>query len=219
MYRSLTTSLPSQLLESGLVQDLAPGRILYRRGESALRIYLVERGRLCLYSQDLEGHSIPLYVVRPQEFVSEAALFADVYCSDVVAELPSTVRAFPKQTIHEALQKSPSFSEWYMAEIARRFDSLRVRLELRSLRSARARVLQYLMTEASGGEATVSIDRPLKSLAEDVGLAPESFYRALSSLASEGLLSRTGRTITLLRRLRTPACLNHTGVWADSASM
>jgi CRP-like cAMP-binding protein len=199
MYVSLVSWLPADLNEFSTTCDLMQGQVLYRRGEEALNVYLVEQGRLRLYSLDAEGRSVPLYVVRPNECVSEAALFADVYCGTVKAEIRSRVRGFPKHRLLEALRKNPELSERYMAEMARRFNSLRVRLELRNLRSARERVLQYLIAAAPVGGDTVLIDRPLKSVADDLGLSPESFYRALAVLASERLLSRNKRSVRLHR--------------------
>lgn len=62
-----------------------------------------------------------------------------------------------------------------MAMMARRFNSVRIRLELRNMQSARERVLQYLVIATPPGEHTLTLDRPLKYIAEDLRLAPESF--------------------------------------------
>jgi CRP-like cAMP-binding protein len=199
MYISLVEHLPVDLVESSPRRDLMPDEVLYRRGETATSVYLVEQGRLRLFSFDTEGHSVPLYVVRPGECVSEAALFADTYCGDVRAEVRSRVHCFRKERLLEAFRRNPELSQRYMMEMARRFNSLRVRLELRNLRSARERVLQYLIASAPAGTDSFFIERPLKSIADDLGLAPESFYRTFTQLISEGLITRSKRLITLQR--------------------
>ena len=199
MHISLLEHLPSTLLQASPSRDLMKGQMLYRRGERATGVFLVEQGRLRLYSVDAEGRDVPLYVIRHGECVSEAALFADTYCGNVMAEVRSRVRCFPKERLLDALHNDPELSSRYMSEMARRFNSLRVRLELRNLKSARERILQYLITSAPGSGDSLLIDRPLKSIADDLGLTPESLYRAFADLASSGKLTRTRKMIVLHR--------------------
>ncbi|MGI8960927.1 MAG: Crp/Fnr family transcriptional regulator [Bryobacteraceae bacterium] len=171
---------PAELLADVNHRDLVPGEMLYRRGDQAIAVFAVEKGRLQLLSYSSDGKPVTIYVVRAGECVSEAALFADCYCSDVIAETASRVATFPKRSLLEALRKHPELSEEFMAMLARRFNAVRVRLELRNLQSARERVLHYLTLAITPGEDTLVQDRPLKYIAEDLGLAPESFSRTLS---------------------------------------
>ncbi len=97
---------------------------------------------------------------------------------------------FPKGPLLTAFHEHPMLAAEFMALLAKRFNMLRIRLELRNLQSARERVLQYLHMTASPGKATVVIDRPLKSIADDLGLTHESFYRTLAQLATEGIITR-----------------------------
>lgn len=187
--------LPADLRAAVSYRDLAAGQMLYYRGDPANAIFAVERGRLRLFSYTSEGKQVPLYVVSPGECVSEAALFADAYCGDVVAEMPSRVAAFPKKPLLMAFQRDPAFAAEFMQKLTRRFNLLRVRLELRSLESARERILQYLLVTAPPGQTSVTLDRPLKSIADDLGLSHESFYRTLTALIKEGLITRTKAAI------------------------
>jgi CRP-like cAMP-binding protein len=97
----------------------------------------------------------------------------------------------------EVLRKRPELSEEFMAMMAKRFNEVRVRLELRNLQSARERVVQYLTIAVNPGNKEVVLDRPLKYIAEDLGLAPESFYRMLAQLVRDGLITRKGRSILI----------------------
>lgn len=69
-------------------------------------------------------------------------------------------------------------------------------LELRGIRSARDRVLHYLQVIAPPHANTIYLDRPLKDIANDIGISPEVFSRTLTQLQNEGLLSKTKRKIT-----------------------
>lgn len=203
MFATLLEHLPPVLLESSLRHNLKQDELLYRHGERAACVYLLEYGRLRMFSVDSEGRSVPLYVVRPGECVSEAALFSEIVCGNVAAEVRSRVRCFQKGPLLEMLGNNPELSLRYMMEMAQRFNDLRVRLELRNLRSARQRVLQYLITSAPVGKCDIIVDRPLKSIADDLGLTPESFYRTLAQLASERVVTRTKKLIILHLRENT----------------
>jgi CRP-like cAMP-binding protein len=182
--------LPSELRALVRHRELIAGETLYHRGDPAVAIFAVERGRVQLLSHTSEGRPVPLYVVRPGECVSEAALFAESYCGDVVAEVASRVAVFPKQSLLSAFHNHPSIADEFMALLTKRFNMLRIRLELRNLHSARERILQYLVVTAAPGQARMALDRPLKSIADDLGLTHECFYRTLAQLTQDGIIRR-----------------------------
>ena len=158
-------------------------------------MFAVEYGRLQLCASTSDGKQVPLYTVRTGECVAEAALFAENYCSDVVAEIRSRVRSFPIKALQETLRVRPDLAAEFMTLQAKRCQTLRISLELRSLRSARGRILQFIETFAPAGSKTVTLDRPFRNLADDLGLAHEVFYRTLAHLIEEGLVKRTKSTI------------------------
>lgn len=193
IFLSRPERLPPELHSARTHRELRVGEILYHRGDEAVAIFALERGRLQLFSHTTEGKPVPLYVIRPGEFVSEAALFADNYCGDVVAEVASRVAIFPKKAFLDTLHEHPQMADEFMGLLTRRFNLLRIRLELRNLQSARERIMQYLVIAALPGQCSIILDRPLKSIADKLGLTHESFYRTLAQLAKEGAQSRVGR--------------------------
>ncbi|MGL6338038.1 MAG: helix-turn-helix domain-containing protein, partial [Waterburya sp.] len=42
---------------------------------------------------------------------------------------------------------------------------------------------------------TVTLERPLKEIAEEIGISPEALSRALRELQQEGIITRTRNTI------------------------
>jgi CRP/FNR family transcriptional regulator, dissimilatory nitrate respiration regulator len=83
-----------------------------------------------------------------------------------------------------------------MRLLVQKIHDLKVRLELRDLRKARDRLLQYLRYTARE-QTIVTFDRPLKDIAIDLGLTPETLSRALTRLEREGEIERTQLQITL----------------------
>ncbi|MBV9771002.1 MAG: Crp/Fnr family transcriptional regulator [Bryobacterales bacterium] len=197
MFLFRTRDLPEQLTAEARSHDLDRGDTLYRQGEPVEAVFAVEYGRLQLCTSTSEGRQVPLYTVRTGECVAEAALFAQNYCSDVVAEIRSRVRSFPINTLRDTLRKRPDLAAEFMALQATRCNTLRISLELRSLRSARSRILRFIEISAPQGSDTVTLDRSLKNVADDLGLTHEVFYRTLKGLIAEGLVKRTKNTLEL----------------------
>lgn len=205
MFLLRTEKLPPELVRASSLRDLARGEPLYFQGDPAEAVFVLLYGRLQLCTTTSEGRQVPLYVVRAGECVSEAAVFAERYCSDVIAETKSRVRGFEKKTLQNTFLRYPLLAQEFMTLQAIRCNTLRVSLELRSLRSARDRILQFLnIAVPSSG---IRIDRPLRNIADDLGLTHESFYRTLNQLISEGVIRRTAKTIRLnvAGQIRGPA--------------
>ncbi|HEY9845875.1 MAG TPA: helix-turn-helix domain-containing protein, partial [Candidatus Caenarcaniphilales bacterium] len=104
---------------------------------------------------------------------------------------------YPKQPLLRALRDCPDLAEDFLERLVKKSQSLKARLELRSIRSARNRVLHYLLVEAQPGATTLNFDRPLKDVAGDLGLTPEVLYRTLARLEREGMITRSNQQITL----------------------
>ena len=181
-------------------RNLSPGSALFRQGDHAVAVYVVEQGRLAMIRHTADGRRITLFTAGPGDSFAEAALFSEIYHCDAVAELRTRVVSIPTAELRTVIARHKSLAERLMARLAHQVQELRLRIELRSIRGARERVLQFLLlaTQAKGG--TVTFPRPLKDVAGEIGLTPESFYRALAALAKSGRIRRRGRRIDLVAR-------------------
>lgn len=195
--------LPDALRRHSKLRMLAPGDTLFRQGDRATAIFEVEQGRMRLIRHSIDNRPVTLHTARAGELFAEAALFADRYHCDAVAAAESRVLAFPKRELLAAFRSNPALGERFMATLARQVHTLRSRLEGRNIRSARERVLNYLVLAADSGSHTLMLDGTLMDLAGEIGLTPEALYRTLAALAKDGLITRTRSTITLRQGRRT----------------
>lgn len=193
-------SLPLNLQTAIAYRDLAAGQTLFHQGDQALAIYWVESGRIRLTDYTKDGQTINHYILRAHESFAEAALFSDIYECTAIADLPSRVAVLPKQPFLTALRDHSDLSTAFMAQLAQRIHGLKILLDLRSMRSARERVLRYLLLAAPSGQTLVNLDRSLKDIADDLGLTPEALSRALAQLQKEGAITRMKRQITLHKK-------------------
>lgn len=178
--------LPASLEAESTVGVLAPGELLFRQGDSASAIYKVESGRLRLIRRTVDDHLVILHTACRGELFAEASLFADAYHCDAVAVAPSNVRVYPKQTVMEAMRTNAALAEAFMARLARQLQELRARMELRNIRSARDRVLQYLRLCAGTHGRNIAIDGRIQDIAAEIGMTREALYRTLAALEEEG---------------------------------
>jgi CRP-like cAMP-binding protein len=177
---------------------LPTGAMLFRRGDPALAVYVIEHGRVAMIRHSSDGRRVTLLTAGSGESFAEGALFSDAYHCDAVAEVPTRVVVIPKLELRNLLARQQRLTDQLMARLAHQIQDLRSRLELRNIRSARERVWQALLLAAGESGTTVTFDRPLKVIAGEVGLTHEAFYRALSKLSQAGRIRRRGRCIDLM---------------------
>jgi CRP-like cAMP-binding protein len=186
-------------LRSRLRRRVLPtGAMLFRRGDPAVAVYVIEHGRVAMIRHTPDGRRVTLLTAGSGESFAEGALFSDVYHCDAIAEVPTRVLVIPKRELRSLLARQQRLADQLMARLAHQIQDLRSRLELRNIRSARERVWQVVVLAAGENARTVMFDRPLKVVAGEVGLTHEAFYRALSKLSQAGRIRRRGRRIDLL---------------------
>jgi CRP/FNR family transcriptional regulator, dissimilatory nitrate respiration regulator len=189
--------LPAALRKASVVRRLVRGEALFRQGDPAAAIFALEQGELRLLRQTGDGRTVALHTARPGELFAEASLFSEVYHCDAIAAAPSRVRRYPKRHILAAIRRNPALAERFIAVLARQVQALRARLEERTIRSARERVLRHLVLAADAGSGTLRLSGTLMDLAAEIGLSHEALYRTLARLERDGVIARTRGRITL----------------------
>ncbi len=192
---SAPQALGQRLAELGRERDLRRDEILFRQGDRASSVFWVSRGRLRLDRHLTSGRVVTLSVARAPATIAEASLFSSRYHCRAIAEIASSVTVVPKARVLGLLEKDPSFALSMVRALATEVRTLRRLLELRNVRPASARLLDYLALRQDRGESTA--DRPLAALATELGLTPEALYRILARLEREGVIRRRGREIAL----------------------
>jgi len=166
--------LPLSLEAASVIRELGAGEVLFEQGDRAAAIYKVESGRLRLVRRTVDDHLVILHTACRREFFAEASLFAATYHCDAVAAEPSRIRVYPKAKVMEALRTDPVLAPAFMARLAHQLQELRARMELRSIRSARESVLQYLRLRADLDRRSIATEGQLQDIAAEIGINPRS---------------------------------------------
>ncbi len=188
--------LPPDLQRTLTHRNLVAGQLLVQQGEPAQSIYFVESGRIRLVSFT-DTQIITHYFVDAGESFSETALFSETYACTAIAEIDSRISSIPKPDFLEALSVSSELTDAYIRQLTQRFITVKTLLELRSIHSARERIMRYLVLHVQPDGVTVNLLRSLKDWASELGLSPEAVSRILNQLQDEGRIRRKKGKITL----------------------
>ena len=180
-------------------KSLQQGELLFEQGDPAINVFVVQKGCIKLVRYTYEGHVVPIYSAYEGESFAEAAMFSEIYHCNAEAVLPSVVLCYPKEQVLRILHTKPEKSDRFMALLTSQVRSLRSLLELRSIHSARERILQYLLLHADSQDMEIKRLGTYKDMAHELGLAHETFYRALAKLEQEGKIQRTSSAIKIIK--------------------
>lgn len=180
------------------IRTLAAGETLFATGDATRGFFVVSEGQIRLVRFSASGRETVLFVAGPGERFAEASLFAEVYHCDAQAVTASAVACFPKTEALAMLKNDAASRLDLTADLARQVMELRSALTLRDIRSARERVLAYLVAQAGADGRTVAIKGLLKDVAATIGLAPEVLYRTLAQLEAEQAIRRSDGMIELI---------------------
>ncbi|RWB97394.1 MAG: Crp/Fnr family transcriptional regulator [Mesorhizobium sp.] len=176
---------------------MSRGEILFRKDDATVGIYEIEEGQVRLSRIDQTGREVILHVAGAGDLIAEASLFSKVYHCDAVAVTDARARLYPKEALLTEFRRNPEAAEAFASRLAHELMALRTRLELRNIRSARERLLNYLALNAGADGRTMALKGTVKDLAAELGLTHEALYRTLGQLEAEGTIVRTKDKIVL----------------------
>jgi CRP/FNR family transcriptional regulator, dissimilatory nitrate respiration regulator len=191
-------TLPIALQQAIYTRELQAGQRLFRQGDAATALFLVEAGRLRLARSTINQQTVGLQVVSTGQSAGDAALFSTIYSYSAIAEVDSRVIVFPKQELVAALREFPDLAEAVIARLLEKINLLEINLELKGIRSAHQRLLRYFQFLATSEPGNVvQLDRTWKEIAEELGFTPDTISRALAKLERDSRISRDQQRITL----------------------
>jgi len=177
-------------LVSGKTRFIRKGETLFHQDDAVVSVYVVKRGRIKLIRNTEDGNPVVLQLAMAGDVIAEASLFSNLYHCSAVADSPTAeLTCFNRHALLAALKGSPAAAMDIMELFAHRIRKLRTLLEIRNIRSARQRIHAWLRLEANGGHE-IALNMTYKDVAYQLGLAHETFYRALKQLEEDGRLTR-----------------------------
>lgn len=179
------------------VRRFRKGALLWREGETSGMLVAIRTGRVKVYRLLPNGRAVTLYLFGPDD-VFGFLPFLDGQPYPAYAQAIEDVEAevMPRSTLLQALRSEPELALTLIAFLGRRLRTAFDLIQGMSTPGARARVASTLLPLISetehGGPVVIKLPVTAHDFAGAIGIAPETFSRALSSLADDGILERAG---------------------------
>jgi CRP-like cAMP-binding protein len=183
---------------------LVRGEVLFAAGQECDAFYCVVRGQMKLTLSGAEGGEKVLEIISAGETFGEAVMFAGRrYPVTATALVPSRLLSVPAAPVLELVGADPMFARQMLAGMSIRLHTMISDLESISLRSATQRVAGLLLglggePQPAEGVSVVALPAAKSVLASRLNLTPETFSRTLRELSRAGVISVSGRMITVL---------------------
>jgi CRP-like cAMP-binding protein len=177
--------------------NLKKGECLFHQGANIERLFFLEKGRIKLVRNTIEGQPLIIHIAYSQETFAEASLFSDKYHCNAICDSSSIVLSFSKNEVLAYLKLHPKYTMELLKINAQQVRDLRLLNEIKSINSAYDRVWAFLLSEANQA-SKLYFSYSLKDMAQKLGLAHETFYRTLKILEQEGRIIRGEQFIELL---------------------
>ncbi len=192
----------SQLLKDGKARigKYGKGQLLYLHGEICNTLDVVVEGTISIQSLDEDGAIFKVRVLEPGDVWGATLLFSryNHYPMTVVSDEQTRVLHLPKKLVLSLCERRVSFLSCLLALVSDRAHELSMTVNKLSAQSLRESLLSYLyQLSRIQGSMNLTLPTSKKELAQRLGFARTSVSRELASLVDEGVLSYSGRLVTL----------------------
>ena len=174
--------------------ELRDKQVLFAARQKPSKLFLVSRGCVRLVRPLRHGADAVMQRARAGEWLAESSLFSDRYHCDAIAQGTSEVISIDKRDVLAAFKKDPQRSVAFCELLSKQLRRLRGVHEIVRIRSARERVLQWLLLQATGAPPQLRVDQTWTQVADEISLTREAVYRAVAELKRSGALKQRGQT-------------------------
>lgn len=218
MFDGLDHAHVDQLAAQSRAVFLPAGQVLFRRGTPSTGFYMVREGVMQLSVSNSAGVVKVLEILRPGNAFGHAVMFVrEPYPVDATALADAHLVFVPAAAVDRVLDEDPAMARIMLASMARRLQGKVQDIAMLSLQSATQRIVAYILGAIGAGSYQVGggaddagsdsraavrstrIELPaLKQvLASRLGMTPETFSRAMRTLADRGLIHADGPAVQI----------------------
>ncbi len=193
------------LLAQSIVRKFKPGELVIGEEDPIRSFYVVITGQLKLYRSSVEGKEQTLQLLGPGDPFGLCTAFAtESFPASAMAIEESAVLLIPGTIMEEAARKEPALLFNIIQILSQRLKNSMELIESLALKEIPGRLASFLRHESAKNKtdknAVVKLTISQRELAKILGATPEALSRALRKMANEGILSTSGRVITILNQ-------------------
>ncbi len=165
--------------------------------------YVVISGQLKLYRSSAEGKEQTLQLLGPGDPFGLCTAFAtDSFPASAMAIEDAAVLLIPGTIMESIARQEPALLFNIIQILSQRLKDSMTLIESLALKEIPGRLASFLRhslpRDSSDKKTAVKLTISQRELAKILGATPEALSRALRKMAKEGILSTSGRIITIL---------------------
>ena len=190
LFRGVENGLLRRLTREADPLSFVPGQTVYEPGNFRRCLGVVLSGQL----QVTKG-ALAVSALGPGDLFCAAALYSDEpeFASTITAKRPGRCLMLDQALVDRLLAEQSQIRENYLRYLTGRIRFLSGRLQTLAQSGVEGKLARYLLA-AGTGELTCSAIQ----LCQRLGISRASLYRAFADLEDSGLITRRGKTITVL---------------------
>jgi CRP-like cAMP-binding protein len=183
-------------------QTLARGQLLLQRGAATPSVSYIETGRVALGVLDdgVLEHQIGV-LEGPCWLDASSVVLGLPHLVDAVADSAVRLRQVSIEDFRKGMADMPEAAQAVLVDVAMAHRRQTEFAVSRLAKDAEARCAEWLLSHAhpsDQGLMAVELQQRKRSIAAQLGIAPETFSRVLRHLREQSLISGSGRVLNLL---------------------
>lgn len=200
LFNTLPTGAFEQIASAATSRALSRGDVLFAEGDESDELFVVERGRIAIANQSLDGRESVVALMERGDVFGEMGLFDGMGRSALARALePSSVYAVGYRPVRKVLESSPELLWGVVELLARRVRTMDVALADSVFLDVTGRTAKRLL-ELSAGADEFSLPITQEELAGLVGASRERVNKAISSFIRLGWLEQRDRRYAITNR-------------------
>jgi len=185
-------------------RSLDTDEYLFHEGDPSTGFYVVQSGVINVHRVNAAGKEQVIHLFRSGESFAEATLATERgYPADARALEPTQVLYIQRAGFLGVLEDQPGLALRMLGSMSLRLRTLVGQLEDLTLKDVETRLANWLLKRCpdpqGGVPARVELTTTKRVLAAELGTVSETLSRTLAKFREQGLLTVTGRTITIHR--------------------
>jgi CRP/FNR family transcriptional regulator, dissimilatory nitrate respiration regulator len=201
------------IVQHSSLRHIQNGTVLFLQDQDALALYLIESGWVKLFRETLNGDEAVLDVISTGHLIGRLGNgISDRHTDSAAALTPVSLYAIPVSLLLRCMEDCPALALNLLRIMQGARHDQSLELEHERIQSAPQRLGCFLLRLCSGHRKgdSVTLNLPIDKglIAARLGMKPETFSRALSTLKTEIDLQVQGSTITIpsVSRLGNMVC-------------
>lgn len=184
--------------------EVPEGKIVIHQDDSSFDLYIVVSGGVKVSLFDQSGREIILDTIKAGGFFGELSLFdSKPRSATVTATARSTLLVLKKDEFFKLIKTDFNLVSNFLTVIAERLRRADGRIETLAFLDVCGRVARIIMELTAKeskklSDGSVVVRRPThQEIAHQIGASREAVTKAIRSLSSRGIISISGRSITI----------------------